>query len=129
MATLSDKQVAFLKDLNFGVVATLGDDGTPQTTAVWIDTDGENVLFNTKRGRAKVDHLEADPRVSVIVLNHENPYSWLSVEGVASLEEGEKAVEHIHMLANKYTGADFSDLEGRVMVRVKPERVHTYQFD
>ena len=129
MATLSDKQVAFLKDLNFGVVATLGDDGTPQTTAVWIDTDGENVLFNTVRGRAKVDHLEADPRVSVIILNHENPYSWLAVDGVATLEEGDKAVEHIHLLANKYTGADFSDTDGRVLVRVKPERINSYQFD
>ena len=79
MATLSDKHVAFLKDKNFAVVATLGDDGTLQTSTVWVDTDGENVLFNTVRGRAKVDHLEADPRVSVIILNHENPYSWLAV--------------------------------------------------
>jgi general stress protein 26 len=57
MATLSDKQQAFLQGKNFAVVATVGEDGSPQSTVVWVDTDGENLRFNTKRGRAKVEHL------------------------------------------------------------------------
>ena len=128
MATLSDTQKAFLRGKNFAVVATLGEDGSPQSTVVWVDTDGENVVFNTKRGRAKVEHLERDPRVSVTVIDSENPYSFLEVQGVASFDD-EGANEHINMLANKYRGSDFTDFEGRVIVRVTPDRVLTYNLD
>jgi PPOX class probable F420-dependent enzyme len=128
MATLSDTQKAFLRGKNFAVVATLGEDGSPQSTVVWVDTDGENVVFNTKRGRAKVEHLERDPRVSVTVIDSENPYSFLEVQGVASFDD-EGANEHINMLANKYRGSDFTDFEGRVIVRVTPDRVLNYNLD
>jgi PPOX class probable F420-dependent enzyme len=128
MAALSENQQAFLRDKNFAVVATVGEDGSPQSTVVWIDTDGENVVFNTKRGRAKVEHLERDPRVSVTVVDSENPYSFLEVQGLASLDD-EGANEHINMLAHKYRGSDFTDFEGRVIVRVKPQRVLTYNLD
>jgi PPOX class probable F420-dependent enzyme len=128
MATLSDTQKAFLRGKNFAVVATVGEDGSPQSTVVWVDTDGENVVFNTKRGRAKVEHLERDPRVSVTVIDSENPYSFVEVQGVASLDD-EGANEHINMLANKYRGSDFTDFEGRVIVRVRPERVLDYNLD
>jgi PPOX class probable F420-dependent enzyme len=128
MATLSASQQAFLKDPNFAVVATLREDGSPQSSVVWIDTDGENVVFNTKRGRAKVDHLERDRRVSVTVVDADDPYSYLEVQGLASLED-EGAAEHINMLSHKYRGNDFKDLEGRVIVRVSPDRVLTYNRD
>ena len=128
MATLSPTQQAFLKAPNFAVVATVGEDGSPQSTVVWIDTDGENVVFNTKRGRAKVAHLERDPRVSVTVIDAANSYAFVEVQGVASLED-EGAAEHINFLSRKYTGEDFSNLEDRVIVRVRPDRVLTYNVD
>jgi PPOX class probable F420-dependent enzyme len=128
MATLSGTQQALLKAQNFAVVATVGEDGSPQSTVVWIDTDGENVVFNTKRGRAKVAHLEGDPRVSVTIMDAGDPYRFFEVQGVASLDE-EDAGEHINELSIKYTGSDFSDLTGRVIVRVRPERVLAYNVD
>jgi PPOX class probable F420-dependent enzyme len=67
VAELTDAQVALLRDQNFGVVATLKPDGSPQTSVVWIDTDGEHVIFNTRNDRAKGKHLRRDPRVSVTV--------------------------------------------------------------
>jgi PPOX class probable F420-dependent enzyme len=106
----------------------VGEDGSPQSTVVWVDTDGESVRFNTKRGRAKVAHLERDPRVSVTVIDNENPYSFLEVQGVASLDD-EGANEHINDLALKYTGSGFSDFEGRVIVRVSPDRVLSHNLD
>ena len=128
MATLSETQLALLKAQNFAVVATVGEDGSPQSTVVWIDTDGENVVFNTKRGRAKVAHLEHDPRVSVTIIDAANPYAFVEVQGVASLDD-EGAAEHINFLSHKYTGEDFSNLEDRVIVRVRPDRVLTYNVD
>ena len=52
MATLTDNQAQLFLDPNFGVVATVKPDGSPQTSVVWIDWDGENVVFNTT-GRAR----------------------------------------------------------------------------
>ena len=53
MAKLSEKQAKLLTDRNWGVIATIREDGSPQATPVWIDYDGENVLVNSARGRTK----------------------------------------------------------------------------
>ena len=53
MAQLNDTQKAFLREGHLAVVTTLRADGSPHSTPVWIDCDGEDVVFNTARGRAK----------------------------------------------------------------------------
>jgi len=62
MATLSEKQAALFTDRNWGVIATIREDGSPHATPVWIDYDGEDVLVNSARGRTKVKNIERDPR-------------------------------------------------------------------
>ena len=85
MAKLSEKQAALLRGKNWGTVTTLRGDGSPHSTPVWIDTDGENVLFNTAVGRAKERHLRRDPRVSVVVLPAEDQQSgYVSVTGTTT---------------------------------------------
>jgi PPOX class probable F420-dependent enzyme len=122
MATLSEKQLDLLKGKNFGVVATVGEDGAPQTSVVWVDTDGENVVFNTTNARAKGRNLRHDPRVSISIWDNDDPYKYLEVEGDASLDEN-GAGEHINDLSLKYEGKDFHTPVNRVIVRVKPSRV------
>ena len=123
MSTLTDNQAQLFLDPNFGVVATLKEDGSPQSSVVWLDWDGENVVFNTTRPRAKGRHLARDPRVSISVIDMKDPYRYVEVEGKAVLED-EGANEHIHKLSRKYNGEDYPDPHGRVIVRVRPERVH-----
>jgi PPOX class probable F420-dependent enzyme len=127
MATLSETQERLFTDKNFGHVGTIRADGTPQVTPVWVDYDGEHVVFNTAVGRTKYENLRRDPRVTVEVLNMENPYEYVMVSGRAELEEGEAAERHIDKLAKKYMGVDEyphrSPTEKRVLVRVTPERV------
>ena len=126
MAELTDPQRALLRGRNFGAVATLKPDGSAQTSIVWVDTDGENVIFNTRNDRAKGKHLRRDPRVSVTVFDAANPYHYFEVEGVAALDI-DGANEHIHELSHKYNGTDFHTPENRVIVRVKPHRIFDYQ--
>ena len=127
MAQLTDAQIALLRDQNFGVVATLKPDGSPQTSVVWIDTDGEHVIFNTRNDRAKGKHLRRDPRVSVTVFDADRAYRYFEVEGTAELEV-EGANEHIHELSRKYNdGEDFHTPENRVIVKVTPRRIFDYQ--
>jgi hypothetical protein len=45
-------------DRNWGVIATIREDGSPHVTPVWIDYDGENVLVNSAHGRTKVTNIE-----------------------------------------------------------------------
>jgi PPOX class probable F420-dependent enzyme len=125
MATLTPKQAQLLLDKNFAVVATLKPDGAPQTSVVWIDWDGENVIFNTKRPRVKGQNLERDQRVSITVWDNEDPYRYVEVQGKAVLDD-QDANEHIRKLSHKYRGTDYPDPTERVLVRVRPEYVHGY---
>ena len=127
MATLSEKQAQLFRDPNYGHVGTIRKDGTPQVTPVWIDIEDGTPLFNTAVGRVKYKNIQRDPRVTIEVQNHENPYECVMVTGTAELQEGEEAERHIDKLAKKYLGVDEypnrTEGEQRVIVRVKPERV------
>ena len=109
---------------NMAIIATIMPDGSPQATAVWVDTDGEHVRFNTAEGRVKTNNLRRDPRVAVAILNADNPYEQVTIRGrvVEFVHEG--AVEHIDSLAKKYLGTDeFTERDPndrRVIIKIAP---------
>jgi PPOX class probable F420-dependent enzyme len=126
VAALSHKHIELLRSgKHFGVVATVGGDGSPQTSVVWVDTDGENLLFNTTTRRAKGRNLRNDPRVSVTVWDNDDPYRYFEVEGEAELDE-RGAAEHIEELSRRYEDRPFRKPFDRVIVRVRPSRVLDY---
>jgi PPOX class probable F420-dependent enzyme len=124
MATLTAEQAQLFKGRNYATVATLRRDGSAQLTPVWIDWDGENVVFNTAEGRVKPKNIRRRPLVSVQVMDHDDPYKWISVTGLAEIVE-DGAEEHIHELSRRYRGGNFHIPPGqkRLIVRVRPERV------
>lgn len=132
MATLTQKQAQLLLDKNFGSLATLTEDGSPQVTPVWVDWDGEYVLVNTLQSRTKPRQVERDSRVEIAVFNLDNPYQHVRIKGRAELTE-EGAEEHIDKLSKKYVGEDSypwrNPGDRRVILRIKPERVATYNLD
>jgi len=130
MAKLTEKQAELFRGRNWATVTTLRADGSPHSTPVWIDTDGENVVFNTVIGRAKERHLRRDPRASVVVLPAEDQQSgYVSVTGTAEITE-EGALEHIDKMAKKYVDLDkypwHQPGDKRVIVTIKPERIDGY---
>jgi PPOX class probable F420-dependent enzyme len=134
MAQLDDKSRQFLAGNAFaGIVTTLRRDGSPHSTIVWVDVlDDGTPSFNTARGRAKSRHLENDPRVSLLMVDPENQYRWVSVSGRAELTE-EDADAQIDRLAKKYLGADEYPYrnaeETRVQVRIRPDHVEATGLD
>ena len=122
MAKLTEEQQTLLRGKNFGVVGTVGGNGKPQTSVVWVDTDGDNVVFNTTNRRAKGRNLRANPIVSISVWDNDDPYRYFEVQGPAELTE-EGAAEHINDLSQRYEGKDFHTPVDRVIVKVKPDRV------
>ena len=128
MAKLPELALKLLTEgRNFGTVATLMRDGSPHATVVWVDSDGEHVIFNTAEGRNKTKNLRRDPRVAVAVVNSENPYQQLTVRGHVVHMTHEGADDHIDMLAKKYLGVDRypyrSAGEKRVIVKIVPDHV------
>ena len=127
MARLSDAQRAFIEDNPFvGTVTTLRADGSPHSTVVWVDTDGDAVRFNTARHRVKAKHIVRDPRVSVTVIDPQDQFRWVGVTGTAELIDA-GADAHIDSLAKKYLGADSYPFrnaeEQRVTIRITVEKV------
>ena len=126
MSGLSDGAKALLHEAFPGWATTVRRDGSLHSTVVWVDIDGEDVIFNTAIGRAKEKHLRADPRVSVSMVDPGDAFRTVSVSGMATLEE-DGADSVIDRLANKYLGVDRypyrSADEQRITVRVRPERV------
>ena len=132
MAELSTTQRAFLDNAFVGALTDLRPDGSPHTTVIWVDVSDGGLSFNTARGRAKPRHIEADGRVSLLVLDPQDLYRWLSISGRAELVD-EGADEQIDRLAKKYLGKDEYPWrqpgERRVTVRITPERIDSSGLD
>jgi len=111
----------------FASLATMMPNGTVQVTPVWVDAENGNVIFNSARGRVKDKNVRRDPRVTLTLIDPDNPYRYLEVRGrvVDITEKG--AAQHIDKLAKKYLGVDKYPYakpgEVRVLYRVKPEKV------
>ncbi len=132
MSTLDHNARKFLEQPYVGTVTTLRQDGSPHSTIVWVDVDEDGLSFNTAAGRAKPRHLERDPRVSLLVVDPEDTYKWVSISGTAELTT-DGADDQIDRLAKKYLGQDEypwrKPEEQRLKVRIRPEHVDSYGFD
>jgi PPOX class probable F420-dependent enzyme len=133
MSKLKEQQKQFLDENPFvGIVTTLRDDGSPHSTVVWVDMDNGKPTYNTALGRAKPNHLQHDPRASLLVVDPNNAYRWVAVSGHTQLTEN-GADAQIDKLAKKYIGKDEypwrKPTETRVKVLIEPEKVDASGFD
>ncbi|MEU7003499.1 PPOX class F420-dependent oxidoreductase [Nonomuraea sp. NPDC046570] len=124
MAELGEGVRKLFDDPNYATVTSLNTDGSPQSTVVWVRTDGDDVLFSTVKGRRKSRNFERDPRTSILVIDPDNPYRYAEVRGTVVLEDDPSGAL-IQELAHKYTGQPWADQPGteRLIVRIRPEKV------
>lgn len=112
----------------YAYLATIMQDGTPQVTPVWFNTDDEYILINSAQGRVKDKNMRSRPQVALVIHNPKNPYRYIQVRGVIAEISGEGARQHIDDLALKYTGkAGFTIKdpdEVRFIYKLLPEKVH-----
>jgi PPOX class probable F420-dependent enzyme len=126
-AVIPDNYKDLFQKKSFAHLATLMPDGQPQVTPVWIDLEGDEVVFNTAVGRQKDENLQRDGRVALSITDPDNPYRYIEVRGRVAKRTLEGAEEHIDKMARKYLGKDkypwHSPGEKRVIYRIQPEHM------
>ena len=112
-------------------VAVVRADGAPHVAPVWVDLDGDAVVFMTSAATVKGKALRRDPRVSLCWDDERPPFSFVTVAGTASLSDDPAALLHWGTrIAGRYMGAAQADAYGRrnavppeMVVRVTPTRI------
>ena len=108
-------------------VASIGSDGGPYETPVWVELDGNDIVINTALGRAKARNLASDSRVAVSLTDPDNPSVCIAVRGTVVGFTTEGADEVIDRFAKKYLNVDTYPMrregEVRVTVRISPDRI------
>jgi PPOX class probable F420-dependent enzyme len=103
---LSPNVQSFLKEGVYANISTLMKDGSPQSSVVWVDTDGENLLVNSSINRVKTKNMLRDPRVSLTIMTLDNAYRGIYVRGRATSITEDSDLSFIDSLAKKYRGQD-----------------------
>jgi PPOX class probable F420-dependent enzyme len=110
---------------NPSVIATLRPDGHPVTVATWYLLDGDRILVNMDAGRIRLEHMRADPRVSLTVLSAQDWYTHVSLIGrVVEIAE-DTDLSGIDRIATHYTGRPYARRDRpRVDAWIAIERWH-----
>ncbi len=123
---LPDDVKRVIDDRTFAHLATVDEDGAPHVTAMWIDRDGDLIVFNTLEGRAKWHHMRRDPRVAISLSPPGDDYVNYAVRGTVVEMRTSDGKEVIDRLSHKYLGTDYPYLapgDVRVTVMIEPTAV------
>jgi PPOX class probable F420-dependent enzyme len=121
-------------------VATVRADGSPHLAPVWIaldpsTADAENplgdIVFNTGVDSVKGRTLRRDPRVAICLDDERPPFSFVTIDGVATLSDDlEEVARWSAILGGRYMGAERAEEYGRrngvpgeLLVRVRPRHI------
>ena len=115
-----------------GVLTTMAPDGQPESSLVWVDFDGEFAVVNTTLERRKGRNLQANPRLSLLVVDPADTSRFMQIRGDAELVT-DGALEHLDRVTRKYTShpcyyghvypVEQRERETRVICRIHPRRV------
>ena len=115
------------------VLTTMMPDGQPQSSLVWCDYDSIYVRVNTTRERQKGKNMQANPKVSLLVIDLQDAGRWFEVRGEVEITEA-GALEHLDELTRQYTDKpryyghifpqEQKEKETRIICKIKPTKVN-----
>lgn len=122
------------------IVGLVGNDGRVNQTPMWFDYEGDTVLVNVATHRKKVEWIRKHPQLSVLLVNPDNAYHWVSIKCTVAREileddpvEGKRVTAQLDKIWTKYTQnpppyglRDPSIDERRVLFECPVERVATF---
>jgi PPOX class probable F420-dependent enzyme len=122
---IPDKYRDLFSKKAFASLATLMPNGQPQVTPVWVDLEGDRLIINSAKGRQKDRNLRRDPRVSLAIVDPDNPYRYLEIRGRVSEITEQGGAPHLDKMAKKYLGVDkypwSKPGDVRVIYKIQPE--------
>jgi PPOX class probable F420-dependent enzyme len=93
------------------VMSVIGADGRPGLTPMWFDYEGDKVLVNVASQRSKTNWIRKNPQLTIIIVNPENMYHWMSMKVTVEREileddpaEGAWVTEQLNRIWKKYIG-------------------------
>ena len=125
---LNDAARAFLDHPYTAVLATTSTRGRSQATPIWYLVDGDHIVVNTSRGRVKLQNLEANPYLALTVVDPQDVYRYVQVQGKVVRFDHESGARDIDRLSMRYTGKPYryaagNTPEDRVTIVIRPLRV------
>jgi PPOX class probable F420-dependent enzyme len=116
-----------------GVLTTMMPDGTPQSSIVWADYDGESILINTTLERQKGRNMAANPKVAILVIEPQDTSRWIEVRGQVKEMTSDGAEAHADQLTQRYAGKQYfyrdiyppeqKEKETRVIAKIEPLKI------
>jgi PPOX class probable F420-dependent enzyme len=114
-----------------GKIASVRGDGRPHVAPIWFVVDGDDLVFTTWHTTVKAANIRRDPRVSLCVDDQAPPYSFVIVEGVATLHDDLEELAHwARVIGARYMGEDQAEafgkrnaVKGELVVRLRPTKI------
>lgn len=103
---------------HFAHLATMNADGSPQSTVVWIQRDGDDVLFTTDARYRKARNMVRNSRVALSIHDAADPYRYLELRGTVEIES-RQSYDFLDGLAKQYM-----DVEAYPYKRPDAEGIH-----
>lgn len=129
MALIPESHAGILDTKALLYLGTQNKDGSPQVSPVWFKTNGDIIEVNSAKDHLKDINMRARPKVSIAIVDPENAYRWVGIQGTVVEITENGAEEHIDALANKYLGVDsYPNRQAgqvRVIYRIRADKVFT----
>ena len=114
-----------------GKLAVTRADGSPHIAPVWVDLDGDQIVFMTSAGTIKGKSILRDGRVAVCFDDENPPFSFVTVSGTTTTSTDPADLLYwATRIAGRYMGAERAEEYGRrnavppeMVVRVTPTSV------
>ena len=105
--SLSSSAKALIDRPNFAHLATVMKGGAPHSAPVWIAREGELITIITEDGSLKGRNTAREPRVSVSIVDFDDPYEEVQIQGRVVERRPDPELKAYDAMSGKYVGRDW----------------------
>lgn len=112
-------------------LAIVRKDGSPHVAPVWVELDGDEIVFMTSAATIKGKAILRDPRVCLCWDDERPPFSFVMIAGTATTStDPDELLAWSTRIGGRYMGAENAEAYGKrnavppeMVVRVTPTKI------